>query len=38
MCTIEEMNNDDLCVCLCVSSLYCTDLVIQHFERWKRKQ
>lgn len=31
---IEQMNNCDLCVCLCVcvSSLYCTDVVI-HFER-----
>lgn len=34
-CTIEQMNNCDLCVCLCVcvSSLYCTDVVIP-FERW----
>lgn len=32
--TIEQMNNCDLCVCLCVcvSSLYCTDVVI-NFER-----
>lgn len=32
--TIEQINYCDLCVCLCVcvSSLYCTD-VIKHFER-----
>lgn len=37
--TKEQMNSCDLCVCLCVcvSSLYCTDVVIRFERCWGGK-